>query len=151
MLESTREAAQLIDRSRLKPVEREMGVEFPESYRRFLLAYNGGRPTPAYFTVVEDGKSVWMRIHFFFGVDDPIESCDLLWNYETFRGRLPHRVIAIANDECGNLFCLDLRPEGGGKVLFWDHELEGASAKRALKAVVAISFADWLNQLTARA
>ena len=151
MLDSTREAARPTNRDRVKAVENEMGVELPESYRRFLLAYNGGRPSPAFFTAVENGEAVWMRIHFFFGIDDDVEGCDLLWYYRTLLGRLPRKVIAVANDEVGNLFCLDLRPEGHGRVLFWDHELEGAGPDRALRVVVASSFDGWLNQLTPRA
>jgi SMI1/KNR4 family protein SUKH-1 len=92
-----------------------------------------------------------MRIHFFFGVDDDVESCDLLWNFQTLKVRLPRNVISIASDEAGNLFCLDLREQGRGRVLFWDRELEGAGDHRALKAVVASSFDEWLNQLTVRA
>jgi hypothetical protein len=92
-----------------------------------------------------------MRIHFFFGIDDDIEGCDLLWHYHTLKGRLPRNVISIADDEVANLFCLDLRPQGHGRVLFWDHELEGAGSEIALKAVVANSFEEWLDQLTARA
>lgn len=151
MLESTRESARPIDRNRLNAVENEIGVEFPESYRSFLLAHNGGRPIPAYFTVVENGEPVWMRIHFFFGVDDDMEGCDLLWNFRTFRDRLPRSVISIASDEVGNLFCLDLRRQGRGGVLFWDHELEAAGYEVALKTVVANTFEEWLDKLTARA
>lgn len=151
MLESTKEAAQPIDRTRLNAIEDEVGVKFPESYRRFLLSFNGGRPVPAYFTVIEGGEIVWMRIHFFFGIDDSVEACDLLWNYRSFKDRLPRKVISIANDETGNLFCLDLRPEGNGRVLFWDHELERAGSVRALNVVVASSFDEWLRRLTARA
>jgi cell wall assembly regulator SMI1 len=150
MLESTSEAPQSIDRNRLNSVEARMGVVFPESYRRFLLTYNGGRPAPSYFTAVENGELVLMRIHFFFGIDDPDEGCDLLWNYTTFTGRLPRHVIAVASDECGNRFCLDLRTQGNGRVLFWDHEREGAGTERALGTVVANSFEEWLGMLTAR-
>jgi hypothetical protein len=135
----------------LAAVEKQMEVEFPESYRQFLLAFNGGRPNPAYFTVVEDGEVVWMRIHFFFGVDDAEEGCDLLWHYRTLKGRLPRDVVSIASDEGGNLFCLDLRKRGHARVLFWDHELERAGPRAALKIVIAESFEDWLAQLTARA
>ena len=148
MLESTSEAPQLIDRSRLNAVEAKIGVRFPDSYRSFLLTYNGGRPAPSHFTAVENGELVLMRIHFFFGVDDPDDGYDLLWNYTTFTGRLPRHVIAIANDECGNRFCLDLRGQGNGRVLFWDHELEGVGAERALGTVIESSFEEWLGMLT---
>ena len=150
MLESTSEAGPPIDQGRLAAVESEIGIEFPESYKRFLLAHNGGRPNPAYFTVAENNEIVWMRIHFFFGIDDEIDGCDLLWNIRTTRGRLPRSVVPIADDEGGNLFCLDLRPQGGGRIIFWDHELEFAGPDLAMKLEVANSFDEWLHQLTAR-
>lgn len=151
MLESTTEAARPIDLNRLNAVEKQMGVEFPEGYRRFLLAYNGGQPNPADFTAVEAGETVWMRIHCFHGVDDDVEGCDLLWNFRILKGRLPDNVISIASDEVGNDFCLDLRQQGRGRVLFWNHELEAAGPDVALQVCVANSFEEWLDQLTAHA
>lgn len=151
MLESTREASHPPHYDRVNAVEKETGVQFPEPYRRFLLAYNGGRPTPANFTAIEDGEIVWMHIHFFFGIDDDVDACDLLWNYHTLKHRLPRNVISIADDDVGNLFCLDLRVQGQGRVLFWDYELEGMGPELALKTVVANSFEEWLDQLTASA
>ncbi len=88
-----------------------------------------------------------MRIHFFFGIDDDAKGCDLLWNYHTLKDRLPKHVIAIASDEVGNRFCLDLSSQGGGRVVFWDHEMDGADSRTALKTVVAESFGDWQDML----
>jgi hypothetical protein len=32
-------------------VQSQLGVVFPEDYRRFLLRYNGGRPKPDLFSI----------------------------------------------------------------------------------------------------
>ncbi len=151
MLRSTSEAAQPIDRQRLIAVEKELEVRLPDSYRQFLLTFNGGRPSPSDFTVVENGSVVWMRIHFFHGVDDDVEGCNLLWVYKTFRRRIPAGVYSVACDESGSQFCLDLRPGEGGRVLFWDHEREHRGAEKALTAVVAASFEEWMANLCDRA
>jgi hypothetical protein len=127
-----------------------MEVELPDSYRQFLLTHNGGCASPSEFKVVENGNVVWMRIHFFHGVDDDIEGCDLLWNCETLRGRLPAGVYSVACDEGGNLFCLDLRANKYGPVLFRDHELEHRGFRKALSAVVAATFEDWIAELCDR-
>ena len=127
-----------------------MSSECPSSYRQFLLRFNGGRPTPSYFWLGSVGDGAWFRIHFFFGIDDDVECCDLLWNHATFKHRLPSRVIPVASDEFGNLFCFDLRTSEHAPVLFWDHEKEGQGEAAALRIKVADSFEDWIDQLTVR-
>jgi cell wall assembly regulator SMI1 len=151
VLERTTEAARPITKRRLASVERTLGVELPNAYRNFLLTFNGGRPFPAHFVLSRGGASQWTKIHFFFGVDDDTLSCDLLWNYNAYKNRLPAGVIPIAGDEFGNRFCLDLRVSRDGPVLFWDHELELHGQERALTGKVADTFTDWLQQLTVRA
>lgn len=138
----------MIDATRLDAVERRLGVRLPEDYRRFLLTFNGGRPVPANFVVSVDAEPRWMRVHFFFGVDDDVDSTDLLWNFDTLSGRLPRHVVPIASDEFGNCFCLDIRRSVNGPVLFWDHEQEGMGHDAALRISVAPSFQEWIGQLT---
>jgi cell wall assembly regulator SMI1 len=148
MLELTREAGRPIDPSDVDALEKEMRVKFPEPYRAFLIAYHGGRPTPSNFFPVIHGRVTPMRIHFFLGIYDDLNSCDLRWNFNTLKGRIPNKVIPIASDEFGNRFCLDLRSRVTSPVLFWNHEEEAAGPKGAIKVAVATSFDDWLRQLT---
>jgi cell wall assembly regulator SMI1 len=146
MLDHTREAAPPTSAARLESVERILALKFPESYRTFLLTHNGGRPVPADIAQPGVDPDQWMRIHFFFGIDDDVQSCDLLWNWEVVGARLPKSVLPIANDEVGNRFCLDLRHPHAARVLFWDHELEHLGPARSLTTVAA-SFDDLLDRL----
>jgi cell wall assembly regulator SMI1 len=151
MLEKTTEAGPALTEGRLAEVEGRLGVRLPDSYREFLLAYNGGRPAPSHFLAYENNKPGWMRVHFFFGIDDPVRSCDILWNSAMFAGRIPDRVIPIACDEGGNRFCLDLRQAVDGPILFWDHVLEGRGPDIALYLRIAGTFSEWIASLSARA
>ena len=60
-------------------LEAELGVNLPDSYREFLLLYNGGVPTPN--TVDVSGlPGTPTDVQVFFGIARPVESSDLSWN-----------------------------------------------------------------------
>jgi hypothetical protein len=49
----------------LHQAEQRLGVHFPDDYRSFLLAHNGGKPTPAWFRHGEDPSDVAEITRFF--------------------------------------------------------------------------------------
>lgn len=65
--------------------------------------------------VTEARLMAFERLHYFFGLDDPMESCNLEWVMELTGEARPAQFIPIASDEAGNIFCLKLgHPYDGG-------------------------------------
>jgi hypothetical protein len=112
------EGAQATNELAVARLERSLSVRFPEDYRAFLLTVNGGRPDPACLRFEHVGETESFRVHFFFGVDDPMESCDLKWNAEITRETRTREILPIAIDELGCRFYLTVRGPRVGEVLF---------------------------------
>jgi cell wall assembly regulator SMI1 len=62
--------------------------------------------------------------------------------------RLPAGVLPIAEDQVGNLICLDGRDGRDGPVLFWDHEYEGDPPDEANLYEIAPDLPSFLDRLT---
>ncbi|WP_224249970.1 SMI1/KNR4 family protein [Hyalangium gracile] len=104
----------------LTSFEKEHGLCLPAAYREFLLATNGGRPERDLLTIPGlSGNSVG-RIHVFFGLKDPVESCNLDWNLAVFRDRIPASQLPIATTEGVDKVCLAVTGESAGAVFYWD-------------------------------
>jgi cell wall assembly regulator SMI1 len=105
-------------------VERQLGVIFPEDYRRFLLRYNGGRPKPDLFRIEAAGPE-WDDIMNWFYCINPGDMYGLVENNdELLRSRMPPELIAIGDDPLGNQICIAVKGSKKGSVYFWDHENE---------------------------
>lgn len=111
-----------------------LGAVLPNDYREFLLKHNGGYPEPSGFA---NGNLV----NAFFGFCQK-HGC-LRCEYYIHRPIFPFGVIPIGDDAAGNKICLIVAGPDSGKVLFWDHEQEGASDLRLL----ADSFSAFLDSL----
>lgn len=97
--------------------EKSIGSPLPETYRRFLLENNGGRTTPD--TVYVEGlPGSPTDIKVLFSIGSAVETNDLLWNRETFTGRIPGRFLPIASDSGGSRFCVSLSGSDRGSVVF---------------------------------
>lgn len=106
---------------RIEEIERKIGARLPESYRRFLRQFNGGVPSPDVIEV--DGlPGNPTDVQVLFGIDGAIESNNLLWHKDAFSNRLPARLLPIACDSGGNLFCLSLADKNFGAVVYVDFE-----------------------------
>jgi hypothetical protein len=104
-------------------IEQRVHCRLPESYRRFLLSNNGGRPAP-YMQIVdiEHIPGGGTDVSEFFAVDDPVESSTIEWNLSNFEGRISERMLPIAMDSGGNLFCISLSERDFGSVIYCDFE-----------------------------
>lgn len=104
----------------LEQFELEHNVKFPESYKNFLLKWNGGYVKPEIFMISdEQGRSV---LNVFFGIGDMYDNlADFI---EILEGRLPEGFIPIADDPSGNIICLGTKEPYYDQIYFWDHELE---------------------------
>ena len=131
--------------ARIDRLERELGIKLPEGYRSFLRRYNGGHPDPAFFPIRGLESNPSRAIHYFFGIDDPLESNCLDWNYRILKGRIPRELLAIAGDDTGNLICLSLKGPNEGTVYFWDHDDEHSPPTYGNLYLIAETFSKFLD------
>jgi hypothetical protein len=121
------EQGRQISETDVASLEAEFGEKLPNSYRQFLLANNGGVPSPDVVDVTGAPGSP-TDVQVFFGIGRDIESSDLFWNLRVIEERFPgRRILPIACDSGGNLFCLQA-PEGGGfEVTYMDLDDPGGT------------------------
>ncbi|MGZ3460387.1 MAG: SMI1/KNR4 family protein [Archangium sp.] len=104
----------------VRSFEKEHGLTLPASYREFLLATNGGRPERDLFKLNGLEGNPLGRIHIFFGLNDPIASCNLDWNLDTFGDRIPANLLPIATTEGIDKICLSVTGHRTGAIFYWD-------------------------------
>lgn len=139
-----------LSETEISKFEKSVGFNLPESYREFLLMYNGGKPTPKYF-VIPEWEEPYSLINDFWRIS-PGEWDDLQEQVELFEGRFPQGFISIARDPGDNQVLLGLIDEYRGKVYFWDHENEGNSNSKNPEDygniyLLSNSFEGFINQL----
>jgi cell wall assembly regulator SMI1 len=126
----------------VKNFESGLGVALPADYRAFLLAHNGGTPTPDTIDVPPLLESP-TDVQVLFGIGRKVMSSDLSWNLQAFADRWPKRsALPIACDSGGNLFCLELSGSNLGRVIYYD-----LNAPVCTGSVVAPTFQSFLNRL----
>jgi cell wall assembly regulator SMI1 len=108
-----------VDESEVVQLERALGTQLPDSYRRFLMRTNGGIPTPDVIDIVGMPGSP-TDVQVFFGIDRGVESSNLLWNFRLLSRRIPNcRILPIGCDSGGNIFCLELTGNDAGNVMYF--------------------------------
>lgn len=100
-------------------IETRLKTSLPTDYREFLLATNGGRPTPDVINVPDIPGSE-ADVQEFFGLGRSNESSSIEWNLTTYAERMDDGLLPIACDSGGSIFCLSLRPGDYGAVLYCD-------------------------------
>jgi hypothetical protein len=106
-----------VTQAELADFEKELNASLPKAYREFLLRSNGGLPTPD-VVEIEGAPGSPTDVQVLFGIDRSVESSDLRWNKATFSDRIPARMLPVACDSGGNLFCLSLSEEDSGSVFY---------------------------------
>ena len=124
-------------------LETTVGKPFPPEYRAFLLAHNGGRPESAIVDIDNCPAGAGV-VQMFLGVTGPIESETVEWSWKVFQGRIPERLLPVADDPFGNLFCLSLDGQDRGCVFFLDRYEDSPAPY-----LVAKSWNEFLGQLRA--
>jgi SMI1-KNR4 cell-wall len=125
--------------------ERKHGLMLPQAYRSFLLRTNGGRPERDLFPVPGFESNPVGRVHVFFGIGDPVESCNLEWNLEVYADRIPAGLLPIATTEGPDKICLATSGDAPGAILYWDG-YQGSNAQGRLY-LLAESFEQFLGKL----
>ncbi|MEX8505370.1 SMI1/KNR4 family protein [Leptothrix ochracea] len=133
-----------IGASDIAPIEAELGVVLPDSYRQFLINSNGGAPTPDTIDVPGALGSP-TDVQVFFGIGRSVESSDLGWNLALVRERCPSlQALPIACDSGGNLFCLKFERDAAAKVVYCDLDDPDCSTYE-----VAASFDEFVGKIRA--
>lgn len=131
-----------VDQRAISMAESQVGYEFPEDYREFLLRYNGGLAEEGVFDIPGRGQSSVI----FFGVDTKESYSDLVLNFNDYKFRLPEKSIPIGFDPGGNLICL-VHIGGEWKVYFWDHEKDNDPPVVANMLLLNESFSKFVDSL----
>lgn len=131
-----------IEAQDISVIEAELGARLPDSYRRFLLNYNGGAPTPD--TVdIPGAPGTPTDVQVFFGISRSVKSSDLSWNLLMIGDRCPSsHVLPIACDSGGNLFCLKVNHGVATEVIYCDLDTTDC-----VSYLVAPSFEDFIDKL----
>ena len=96
----------------IKALEEFLGGELPKTYIDFLSKYDGAVPSDNYITAesMNDGYASIRKFVPVLKIIQLTKDIDFI-----FQNTFP-----IAEDDCGNFICLDIR---NGHILFWDHEI----------------------------
>ncbi len=135
-----------ITAKKLAAFERRTGLRLPQDYQQFLLATNGGSPSPDRFHVPSCGDAC---AGFLYGLSTPTTPCDL--DYELAQAQLydplPEGFLPIGHDPGGNTLLLATCGEYSGQIFFWDR---GGLWRRDNQNTffVAASFTEFLNSLS---
>lgn len=135
-----------LEESELSLYERQLGLQLPAQYRKFLLEFNGGSPRPNSFNFKDSDAGSQVLSFFGFG-----SFYNVLDELETYSGRLPRRFFPVAAEAGGNLLCISVSGDDAGSIYFWDHELEADLSKGqtpdsvANTTLVADSFSEFLD------
>jgi len=132
-----------IDASRIAELEAAIGARLPVSYKDFLLKNNGGRPVPDTRDIDRLPGSP-TDIQQFFGIGQDVETSNLSWNIKLVSERLPdHRLLPIACDSGGNIFCMSVLGEFSGDIVYCD--LTGSEPVKSYE--VAPTFKAFLEKI----
>jgi hypothetical protein len=104
----------------VRSFETKHGLALPASYKEFLLATNGGRPERDLFPIHGLEGNSFGRVHVFFGLNDPVTSCNLDWNLDVLGDRIPAELLPIATTEGVDKVCLWVAGSRTGEVVYWD-------------------------------
>ncbi|MCG8333544.1 MAG: SMI1/KNR4 family protein [Proteobacteria bacterium] len=126
--------------------EHKWNVKLPIEYKRFLIKYNGGYPSPDAFAIkeIEDESTVDKFLSLESGPHSNLDSY-----VNTYIGRIPKDLLPIAHDPGGNLICIGIKGENFGIIYFWDHEFESDDNDPDYSNVhfVANNFDEFLKEL----
>ncbi len=126
-------------------LEATLGFPLAAAYRQFLLDNNGGTPVPDRVDVPGFGET---DVQVFFGIGRAVEASCISWNLETLRVRLSNRLVPIACDSGGNVFCLSAREEDEAAILYLDLEsVYGDLEAKTPTHVVAPAFQSFIASL----
>ena len=124
-------------------VEAATGRPLPQPYRDFLLAHNGGRPTPHIIDMPETPFK-GTALHTFYGIHPEDDNNDILMNQVSLEGCKENQLLPIGYDAYGRALILVLAEDHYGEVYYF--ELTG---EEPVPYFVANDFNEFLNKIRA--
>jgi len=110
-----------VTEEKLGDLEKQLDLTLPAQYRQFLLRSNGGRPSPD-IVDIEGLEGGMASIQVFNSIGAPLECDDLSWNKNVFSDRIPPRMLPVACDCSGNIYCLSVAGDDCGQVIYVDRQ-----------------------------
>ena len=105
----------------LEKFEQIINYRLPEDYRNYLLNFNGAKPINTVCNISDtEGET---SLHDMLGIHDGPYFAKLEPVFGDNNITRENGLIAFANDQGGNYFCICLRPEHYGEIYFYDHEV----------------------------
>jgi hypothetical protein len=141
-----------ISETELAEFEAQLGRQLPESYRRFLLTNNGGKPVRKLFRFRrKSGRADESAIREFFGARSGAEY-DLSFYHRLYVAarRVPPDLFPIGDCGGGDLVLVGATGPRAGQIFYWDHNFEsdeGAPPTEENVYFVAPSLEGFLEQL----
>src|SRR6266568_876623 len=110
---------QPVSAQEVEALERRLGIQLPEDYRRFLCTTNGGIPEPNSFTIPERGDAL-LGILYGLGVERVAADLEFEQQEATLWDPLPPGFISIGHDPGGNSILMATLGDNAGRIFFWD-------------------------------
>lgn len=132
--------------ARLQTFEKQLGTALPADYRDYLLRYNGGRPEPSDFWVIEGSDA--SGIEQFYGLHDGPRWYTLDCYVGAERYGVPEGLLTIGDDGVGNKVCMAYKGDKGA-IYFLDHEVHPYHEPNSLEGITKLagSFSEFLSGL----
>ena len=141
-----------VDAAALDAKARELGIELPAAYRRFLLASNGGKLERTVFAFEEDGLPTESNVRALYAWGPhPFYALEKRLRVRALPG-FPAAALPIGEDSGGNLICLIVGDDphaARGEVWFWVQDAGGGADPWAAMYRVAEDFDSFLGSLRA--
>lgn len=129
-------------------VENTINCQLPSDYRKFLLAYNGGKPDTRRFSTA-NGK-ITSSVMDFFPITNDAET-GLLSEIQgiTISKLIPKNLIPIAIDPIENRLLISISPDDFGAIYYWawDEEPDPETCSYQYITIIANSFSEFINML----
>lgn len=114
-----------LDEQKINAFENEFGCKLPESYKAFLLKWNGGYANFGAFKYIDRNEEIIGGAHRFLGITSIEHRYSIQRHLIEFReDGFPLNLIPIAEDGGGNFLFLSADEPDKGKIFYWMHEID---------------------------
>jgi hypothetical protein len=136
-----------LDVAQIAAYEQRYGLQLPEDYKAFLLAYNGGRPEPSNFKICNFKNNPVGRVKAFLGIGRSPDFWNLDYFFREIPNALPKEVQPIASTSGPDYVVLSIGKNDFGTVYYWDAYNAPKKPSRTDLYYVAKSFTEFLNTI----
>ena len=147
-------SAEKLNAEDIAEFENEVGIKFPEDYKRFMLKSNGGTPEEEWLydffdEVTEAENTSVIREFFSLFSDEAVKMSNLKKIYKTmtYEEMIPNDMLPIADDPGGNVIGISLNKDDYGYVYFINHEYDDLDTGYLVKSKIAESLTEFLDAL----